>query len=376
MARSSVLIPALLLGALAFLVSQRPTFVPPAGQVPSHLRAGAAAIPALLAATPAAYADSIGDAAAKFTDATYPLAEKINWGNNPIISNYLATASAKDPKGMAQAISKLLDSGLSMDPALIRAAVKAHDKAIEAALNQPGLVAPKADFAKVNEATARMIASADQKKFFALLDAFPGNKDLQMSFFSQNDEAQAQAAYKAFEELTQAVKASSSDGANALAVQAATGGRIGDAAQKFSDATYPVAAKIDWGNTKMISKYISEVSANNPKATAYAFDKVLESGLTMDPKLVTAAVAAHKQAIDGAVNNPGLMATKRDWEAVNEALARMIASADPASFKALLTTFPGNGNLQSALFALNNPQAAKDAFETFEKLTQAVRFTR
>jgi len=34
-----------------------------------------------------------------------------------------------------------------------------------------------------------------------------------------------------------------------------TGGPIGDAAAKFSEATYPLAAKIDWGNTQQITKH-------------------------------------------------------------------------------------------------------------------------
>ena len=35
-----------------------------------------------------------------------------------------------------------------------------------------------------------------------------------------------------------------------------TGGPIGDAAAKFSEATYPLAAKIDWGNTQQITKHL------------------------------------------------------------------------------------------------------------------------
>ena len=131
--------------------------------------------------------------------------------------------------------------------------------------------------------------------------------------------------------------------------------------------------KIDWGNTPLISKYIAEASAKNPKMMAEAFDKTLEVGLSMDPKLVAAAVAAHSKAIAGAVNNPGLVASKADFAAVNEALARMIGSADPAKFKAILTAFPGNADLQMSLFAANNAGDAKAAYETFVALTDAVK---
>merc|ERR1712050_135338 len=130
-------------------------------------------------------------------------------GNTPAIAKYLAETSAKNPKQVAFAVDKLLETGLTMDPALVKAAVVAHQKAIEGAVGQPGLVASKADFAAVNEALARMIASADKAKFFYLLSAFPENKNLQMQLFSQND------------------------------------------------ATYPLTSKIDWGNTPIISKYIA-----------------------------------------------------------------------------------------------------------------------
>ena len=73
-------------------------------------------------------------------------------GNTPIISNYFATESARNPKGVAKAV----------DPKLIKAAVAAHDKALDSALKDPNLVTTKADFAAVNEALARMIASANK----------------------------------------------------------------------------------------------------------------------------------------------------------------------------------------------------------------------
>jgi len=261
----------------------------------------------------------------------------------------------------------------TMDPALVKAAVVAHQKAIEGAVGQPGLVASKADFAAVNEALARMIASADKAKFFYLLSAFPENKNLQMQLFSQNDATQAKKAYEAFIKLTDAVRAASTDGATPFKTAAATGGSIGAAAQKFSDATYPLTSKIDWGNTPIISKYIAEASAKDPKGVASAIAKTLEVGASMDMNLVGAAVAAHDKAIDNALSKPGLVTSKEDWAAVNDALARLIGSSDPAKFKAILTAFPGNADLQMALFGANNAGDAKAAYETFVALTDAVK---
>ena len=58
---------------------------------------------------------------------------------------------------------------------------------------------------------------------------------------------------------------------------------------------------------------------------------------------------------------------------MNEALARMIGSADPAKFKAILTAFPGNADLQMSLFDANNADDAKAEYETFVALTDAVK---
>ena len=66
--------------------------------------------------------------------------------------------------------------------------------------------------------------------------------------------------FEAFKDLTSAVKAASTNGANALKVEPVTGGPIGEAAAKFSEATYPLASKIDWGNSQQIAKYLSEAS--------------------------------------------------------------------------------------------------------------------
>merc|ERR1712072_11129 len=327
-------------------------FVPaPQSRMPA---AALPAVPALLAAAPAAIADQIGDAAAKFSDAAYPIAEKINWGNTPVISSYIATESAKNPGGVARAVDKLLEAGLTMDPKLVYAAVAAHDKAIEGAMSNKNLVASKADFAAVNEALARMISSADKNKIFQLLDAFPDNKDLQAKLYSLNDKEGAYSAFKKFLVLTEAVKAASTNGKNGLpGTPVGSGGAIADAAAKFSEATYPIAKSIYWSKTPEISKYIAEASAKDPKA-------------------VYAAVAAHDKAIDAAVGKSGLVASQADFAAVNEALARMIAPADPAKFKAILTAFPGNAVLQLGLFALGNPGQAKAAYDSFSALTEAV----
>lgn len=294
-------------------------------------------------------------------------------GKTPTIAKYIAETSAKDPKGVAKAVDQLLEAGLTMDPALVKVAVQAHEKALKSAAGAKGLATSQADFAAVNEALARMIGSADKTKFYALLTAFPGNSELQQQLFKENDASQAQAAYKAFVELTGAVGAASTNGANPFPAAAVTGGKVGDAAAKFTDASYPLISKIDWGNTPIISSYIQTAAAKNPRGIADAFGKTLAVGASMDPNLVGAAVAAHDKALDNAIDNPGLVASKADVTAVVDALARMIGSADPGKFKGLLTAFPGNGDLQMGLFAAGATPEAKAAYQAFVELTTAVK---
>jgi len=62
-----------------------------------------------------------------------------------------------------------------MDPALIMAAVKAHDKALDAAVSDPKLLAPLPEVEDVFVALARMIGSGGAEKSQAVYDAVPGS---------------------------------------------------------------------------------------------------------------------------------------------------------------------------------------------------------
>jgi len=379
MARSRTLRVAFAAAALAALASWGPAFLPgPGKKAAPHLRSPVAAaplLPGLLAAAPAAFADQIADASAKFSEASYPVAEKFNWGNSPVFAKYLAGVAANDPKAVAKAVEKLLDAGLTMDPKLIQAAVKAHEKALASAAGSPSLVTSKADFAAVNEALARMIASADPEKFFYLLSAFPGSKELQLELFKGNSEADARAAYEAFVGLTDAVRAASAVTPHPAVSVAplASSGPVASAAQAVAELTYPIAEKINWGNTPIISKYIQEASAKDPKGMANALAKTLAVGSSMNMDTVRTAVATHSKAIESAVGNSNLMTSKADWTAVMQSLAAMIKTSDPAAFKSILNLFPASADLQMALFAANSQADAQAAYKSFVALTDAVK---
>ena len=84
----------------------------------------------------------------------------------------------------------------------------------------------------------------------------------------------------------------------------------------------PRLAEVDWGNTPLFSEYIAVASATIPRLTAKACGETLVFGLSLDPLLVAAAVAAHSNFV----------ASRVDFAAIDEALARMIVSADEQQF--------------------------------------------
>merc|ERR1711912_210834 len=109
--------------AVAALCKLQGAFVPaPAGRS-MPMAAGAAA---MLGAAPA-YADKIDDAAKKLSDASYPFLKEIDWNSYAFLSKPGTSASAAD---WAKAVDKMIVMGASMDPALLKAGVQAHHKAI------------------------------------------------------------------------------------------------------------------------------------------------------------------------------------------------------------------------------------------------------
>merc|ERR1711869_19605 len=113
---------------------------------------------------------------------------------------------------------------------------------------------------------------------------------------------------------------------------------IGDAAKKLSAASYPFLKDIDWTSTLALTKPGSASAADWTKAVGTAID----IGAAMDPKLLKAGVEAHHKAIWSAGTNG--VTSQADFEAVNAALGRMIASVPESKVMAVYNAF---GNLVS-----------------------------
>merc|ERR1712107_870043 len=192
MGKSSQMI---LAGAAALAVYKlgQQTFVPaPAARAP--VSAGAIAT---LGAAPA-FADK------KLSEASYPFIKEIDW-----TSDVYAKLPTQGPQEVLKAIDKMLVMGAAMDPAALKAGVLAHSKAIQ---NVDGKgVTTLADYTATNAAIGHMVASAGTAKTMDVYNAFAKfnlGKDVGPYMMSKVTQSDAEAAYKAFLEFKDVVKAS------------------------------------------------------------------------------------------------------------------------------------------------------------------------
>merc|ERR1712039_61919 len=106
-----------------------------------------------------------------------------------------------------------------------------------------------------------------------------------------------------------------------MGVAPAFADEIGDAAKQLAAASYDFAKEVDWNN----GIYLQAPGAFKPLEALKAIDKMIVMGAQADPKLLKAAADAHHKAI-GSISGPNGVTSKADWEAVNAALGRVIAS--------------------------------------------------
>merc|ERR1719498_298040 len=106
-----------------------------------------------------------------------------------------------------------------------------------------------------------------------------------------------------------------------MAAPAAFADEIGDAAKKLGDASYAFAKEVDWNN----GLYLQSPGKFAPLEALKAIDKMIVMGAAADPKALKAPVDAHHKAV-GSISGPNGVTSRADWDAVNAALGRVIAS--------------------------------------------------
>ena len=157
--------------------------------------------------------------------------------------------------------------------------------------------------------------------------------------------------------------------ASMMMAPAALADEIGDAAKKLGDASYSFAKEVDWNN----GIFLQAPGAFQPLKALTAIDKMIEMGAAADPKLLKEAAEAHHKAI-GSISGPNGVTSRADWDAVNAAIGRVVASVPKAQVMAVYDsvkdiTDPGVPAYMKSL--VNGPDAEK-AYEGFLQFKDVV----
>merc|ERR1719382_262967 len=210
----------------------------PSTFVSGPLRQSAGPLAAVSAATmfgSAAFAASVEEAAKKLADMSYPMVKATDWATTDVLDKYMA--SVPTTKEFSKAI---LELSVKLDPKLVKDAVQAHKKALDA--TGPDFVTPLKNHEEVTIALAKMFAAAPKDKIQAVFDATPGVQDLNAAWYAKMPQADAQATFGAFKELAAIVKDSPEKAVTPVAAPSMDG-PIGAAAKKLADAATPCSRR-------------------------------------------------------------------------------------------------------------------------------------
>merc|ERR1712150_268250 len=158
----------------------------------------------------------------------------------------------------------------------------------------------------------------------------------------------------------------------APAAAAPTGDSIGMAAAKLSAESYPFLKSVDW-QSPIYLKPLPGVSADK---ALKAVDKAIVMGSAMDGNLLKQAAEAHHKAI-GSIDATGVTSAA-DYEAVNAALGRVIASVPASKVMDVYNSFSGvvGSQIPNNMFSLADPLAANAAAKAFYEFKDVVKASR
>merc|ERR1712127_904128 len=310
----------------------------------------------------------IGDAAKKLGDASYSFAKEVDWKNGL----FLQAPGSFQPLEALKAIDKMIVMGAAADPNLLKAAASAHHKAIGSISGVNG-VTSRADWDSVNAALGRVIASVPESMVMDVYNSVRGITDPQVRAYMKSlvNGADAEKAYSAFLAFKDVVKKNQVSSAGPAA-SVPSGGKIGEAAKKLSDASYPFLKDIDW----LSDLYIKPLPGASFTQSLKAVDKTIVMGNAMNGNLLKSAAEAHHKAI-GSIDAKGVTSAA-DYEAVNAALGRAVASVPTSKVMDVYNAFASVTNpsvpnkLFSTVSAIDANAAAK-AFYEFKDVVKAAQ---
>merc|ERR1719322_1453205 len=156
----------------------------------------------------------------------------------------------------------------------------------------------------------------------------------------------------------------------ALGAAPAFADKIGDAAKALADASYPFASEVDWKN----GIYLQAPGNFQPLEAIKAIDKMIVMGAQADPKLLKAAADAHHKAI-GSIKGANGVTSKADWDAVNAALGRVIASVPESTVMDVYDSVKGISDpaVPAYLKSLVNGADAESAYNGFLAFKDVVK---
>ena len=138
----------------------------------------------------------------------------------------------------------------------------------------------------------------------------------------------------------------------------------------MSEASYPFIKDIDW----LSDIYLKPLPGKTAPQTLKAIDKMIVMGSKMDGNLLKAAAQAHHQAIAD-IDATGVT-TAADYEAVNAALGRLVASVPKSTVMDVYNSMAGvvDSSVPNNMFSKVNPLdavAAAKGFYTFKDVVEA-----
>merc|ERR1712083_600113 len=311
-----------------------------------------------------AFADEIGDAAAKLSKAAYPFMKEVDWNSNL----YSVSPGSKDAVAWAKAIGKMIDMGAAMDTKLLKAGAEAHHAAI-GGLSPNGLCA-EGKLTAILAGIGRMIASVPESKVMDVYNSVGALVDPNVPAYlmSTVKEADAKAAYAALVDFAGVVKAHPITASTPAST--VSGGSIGPAAAKLSAAAYPFIKDIDW-TSDLALKPIPGASA---QTVMKAVDKMIVMGAAMDGGALKEAAEAHVKAIDG-MDAKGVL-SQSDFEAINAGLGKAIASVPTSKVMDVYNAMGsviGSSPVPNYLYSSVNPQDAQAAYTALLEFKDVVK---
>jgi len=146
---------------------------------------------------------------------------------------------------------------------------------------------------------------------------------------------------------------------------------IGDAAKKLSAASYPFLKEVDWNSYLYLTK---PGSSGTPEQWAKAVGKMIAMGAKMDPALLKAGVQAHHKPI-AALTDANPVVSQADFEAINAAIGRMIASVPEDTTMDVYNTISGlvGSDVPAYLMSRVKEADAKKAYEALMEFKDVVK---